>query len=160
MYSACRSRLATERHLRPCNRDIIFAVPLFLLLAPLSLVTWWLLSAFGAYKKPVFARYSFSDVRHVQRFHGFLSVTCCPLLLPMRNLQVACALSLWIIGLREKGESNPPLMQVLARCSVYGSFSPRCPYLGAVRVFPCCRGWACARAFMLICADIRTGIAP
>ena len=110
MYSACRSRLATERHLRPCNRDIIFAVPLFLLLAPLSLVTWWLLSAFGAYKKPVFARYSFSDVRHVQRFHGFLSVTCCPLLLPMRNLQVACALSLWISGLRGKGESNPPLI--------------------------------------------------
>lgn len=134
MYSACRSRLATERHLSHATAKKIFAVPLFLLLAPLSLVTWWLLSAFGAYKKPVFARYSFSDVRHVQRFHGFLSVTCCPLLLPMRNLQVACALSLWIIGLREKGESNPPLSgMLLARCSVYGSFSPE--------KFPQMRDW-------------------
>ena len=151
MYSACRSRLATERHLRPCNRDIIFAVPLFLLLAPLSLVTWWLLSAFGAYKKPVFARYSFSDVRHVQRFHGFLSVTCCPLLLPMRNLQVACALSLWISGLRGKGESNPPLIVTvtcpLLRLRVFFSQVPlfrgdaRLSVLSALSVEICVQRW-------------------
>ena len=80
------------------------------------------------------------NVRHVQRFHGFVPVTRCPLLLPMRNLQVACALSFRIIGLREKGESNPPLiLLLLARCSVYGSFSPRCPCSGAVRVFPRCQ---------------------
>lgn len=36
-----------------------------------------------------------------------------------------------VIGVWEKGESNPPLiLLLLARCSVYGSFSPRCPCLG------------------------------
>ena len=152
MYSACRSRLATERHLRPCNRDIIFAVPLC----------------------QNVKEHHRAAVRNTPPYYRVFAL------------------------LREKGESNPPLiLLLLARCSVYGSFSPRCPYSGAMHVFPCCQrdllkgcgrplvilgfsGCACAEsngalsealnlsrirgetpcAASVICANIRTGIAP
>lgn len=71
----------------------------------------------------MFARYSFKRATF-PTFHGFVPATCCPLPLPMRQ-SVGC-LTLFFIGLEGEGGVEPPLSgMLLARCSVYGSFSPR-----------------------------------